>query len=73
MNTDGLTIDSTAPQVSGVKSNQTYTKSKYFTVIEENLDTVKVDGKEVTPVDGQYSLVPKDGTYTIEVTDKAGN
>lgn len=73
INTDGLTIDSTAPQVSGVKSNQTYTKSKYFTVIEENLDTVKVDGKEVTPVDGQYSLVPKDGTYTIEVTDKAGN
>ena len=71
--TDGLTLDSTAPQVSGVESNKTYTKSKSFTVVEDNLATVKVDGQTVEPTNGKYTLVPKDGTYTIEVKDKAGN
>ncbi len=71
--TDGLTCDSIAPQVSGVESNKTYTKSKSFTVVEDNLATVKVDGQTVEPTNGKYTLVPKDGTYTIEVKDKAGN
>ena len=71
--TDGLTLDSIAPQVFGVESNKTYTKSKSFTVVEDNLATVKVDGQTVEPTNGKYTLVPKDGTYTIEVKDKAGN
>ena len=71
--TDGLTLDSTAPQVLGIESNQIYTKSKSFTVVEDNLATVKVDGQTVEPTNGKYTLVPKDGTYTIEVKDKAGN
>ena len=71
--TDGLTCDSIAPQVFGVESNKTYTKSKSFTVVEDNLATVKVDGQTVEPTNGKYTLVPKDGTYTIEVKDKAGN
>ena len=71
--TDGLTCDSTAPQVFGVESNKTYTKSNSFTVVEDNLATVKVDGQTVEPTNGKYTLVPKDGTYTIEVKDKAGN
>ena len=71
--TDGLTLDSTAPQVLGIESNQIYTKSKSFTVVEDNLATVKVDGQTVEPTNGKYTLVPKDGTYTVEVKDKAGN
>ncbi|RGG76870.1 hypothetical protein DWW80_15035, partial [Coprobacillus sp. AF17-17AC] len=71
--TDGLTCDSIAPQVFGVESNKTYTKSKSFTVVEDNLAIVKVDGQTVEPTNGKYTLVPKDGTYTIEVKDKAGN
>ena len=71
--TDGLTLDSTVPQVSGVESNKTYTKSQSFTVVEDNLATVKVDGQTVEPTNGKYTLVPKDGTYTVEVKDKAGN
>ena len=73
VSTDGIVIDTIAPQVSGVKSNQTYTKTQTFTVTDNNLDTVKVDGQTVEPTNGSYTLVPKKGTYTIEVTDKSGN
>lgn len=73
VSTDGIVIDTIAPQVSGVESNQTYTKTQIFTVTDNNLDTVKVDGKTVEPTNGSYTLVPKKGTYTIEVTDKTGN
>ena len=69
VSTDGIVIDTIAPQVSGVENNQTYTKTQTFTVTDNNLDTVKVDDKVVT----SYTLVPKKGTYTIEVTDKTGN
>lgn len=73
VSTDGIVIDTIAPQVSGVESNQTYTKTQTFTVTDNNLDTVKVDGKTVESTNGSYTLVPKKGTYTIEVTDKTGN
>lgn len=69
VSTDGIVIDTIAPQVSGVENNQTYTKTQTFTVTDNNLDTVKVDDKVVT----SCTLVPKKGTYTIEVTDKSGN
>ena len=73
VSTDGIVIDTIAPQVSGVESNQTYTKTQTFTVTDNNLDTVKVDGQTVEPTNGSYTLVPQKGTYTIEVTDKTGN
>ena len=73
VSTDGIVIDTIAPQVSGVKSNQTYTKTQTFTVTDNNLDTVKVDGQTVESTNDSYTLVPKKGTYTIEVTDKTGN
>ena len=73
VSTDGIVIDTIAPQVSGVENNQTYTKTQTFTVTDNNLDTVKVDGKTVESTNGSYTLVPKKGTYTIEVTDKTGN
>lgn len=73
VSTDGIVIDTIAPQVSGVESNQTYTKTQIFTVTDNNLDTVKVDGQTVESTNGSYTLVPKKGTYTIEVTDKIGN
>lgn len=73
VSTDGIVIDTIAPQVSGVENNQTYTKTQTFTVTDNHLDTVKVDGQTVEPTNGSYILVPKKGTYTIEVTDKTGN
>lgn len=73
VSTDGIVIDTIAPQVSGVESNQTYTKTQTFTVTDNNLDTVKADGQTVESTNGSYTLVPKKGTYTIEVTDKSGN
>ena len=73
VSTDGIVIDTIAPQVSGVENNQTYTKTQTFTVTDNNLDTVKVDGQTVESTNGSYTLVPKKGTYTIEVTDKTGN
>ena len=73
VSTDGIVIDTIAPQVSGVESNQTYTKTQTFTVTDNNLDTVKVDGQTDESTNCRYTLVPKKGTYKIEVTDKSGN
>ena len=59
VSTDGIVIDTIAPQVSGVESNQTYTKTQTFTVTDNNLDTVKVDGQTVESTNGSYTLVTK--------------
>lgn len=75
INTDGLTSDNETPQITGIESGKTYTKSKTFTVTDTNLATVKVDGNVVEPNDkGEYTLVPKEGKYEkIEAVDNAGN
>lgn len=67
-------MDTSTPVVTGIESGTTYTKSTEFTLTDDNIATVTINGKEVTlDENGKYTLVPKDGTYTIVVTDKAGN
>ena len=66
--------DITAPVVTGVENDATYTGTVEFTAEDVNLDKVTVDGREVTPDEnGKYTLIPKSGAYTITATDKAGN
>lgn len=74
ISSDGIILDQVKAVVNGVESGHTYTKTQTFTVDEKHLKEVKVDGKAVTPDEnGIYTLIPKEGTYRIEVTDKAGN
>ena len=44
-----------------------------FTVSEEYLDTVTVDGVEVMLTEGSYTILADNVIHTIMVTDKAGN
>lgn len=74
LSSDGMILDATPATITGVTSNGVYTGSTAFTVTDQYLDKVLVDGREVTPDEnGSVTLVPKSGTYRIEATDKAGN
>lgn len=65
--------DITAPTINGLENGKTYTKTQTFTVTEPNLKEVTVDGVAVEAKEGKYTLVPKNGTYTIIAKDLALN
>lgn len=65
--------DITAPAINGLENGKTYTKTQTFTVTEPNLKEVTVDGVAVEAKEGKYTLVPKNGTYTIIAKDLALN
>ena len=67
-------LDNTAPVVSGIENGRTYCEAQTVTVIEEYIESVKVNGTAVMlDANNQFVLNPADGTQTIVVTDKAGN
>ena len=72
LGSDGITIDNVSPAILGIDYGMTYCISKDFTVHEENLDTVKVNGTVIYPDGGKYNLTGS-GEKNIVVTDKAGN
>ena len=65
--------DITAPTINVLENGKTYTKTQTFTVTEPNLKEVTVDGVAVEAKEGKYTLVPKNGTYTIIAKDLALN
>ena len=73
INTDGLVLDSIAPVISGIENGKTYCEAQSFTVTEENLNQVTVNGTAVSAVNGTYTVSPEKGEQTVVVTDKAGN
>lgn len=74
INSEGIVLDSVVPVISGVENGRTYCSAQTFTVTEDYVDSVTVNGKEVTlDTNNQYTLKPAEGTQTIVVTDKAGN
>ncbi len=74
INTDGIVLDATVPVISGIENGKTYCAAQTVTITEEYIDTVTVNGKEVTlDSNNQFILNPSEGTQTIVVTDKAGN
>ena len=44
-----------------------------FTVKDDNLDTVTIDGKKVKSQKGQYAIQPDNAVHKIVATDLAGN
>lgn len=74
LSSDGIVLDATPARITGIESGKAYTKSRTMKVTDKYLASVSVDGKEVTlDKDGNYTLIPKDDTYKIAATDKAGN
>ena len=72
--------DITAPRIVGVETDGVYTGSVTFTVEDEYLTQVTVDGEPVFEESGAavqtvrtFTLVPKNGTYRIEAFDAGGN
>lgn len=76
-----LRIDADAPEISNVDaSEEYYVDSMEVSFREDNFDSVSVNGENVTATeysDGQYGFAIESGikrmTYTITVTDEAGN
>ena len=71
---DGIVLDGTSPVITGIEDGKTYCEAQTVTVDEKYVDTVTVNGTEVTlDENGSFTLSPADGEQKIVVTDKAGN
>ena len=66
--------DVTIPVITGLENGKTYCSAQTFTVIEENIASVTVNGNPVDLDENNlYTLSPADGKQVIVVTDKDGN
>ena len=74
LRSDRVTLDNVQPVISGIEDGKTYCEAQTVTVDEKYVDTVTVNGTEVTlDENGSFALSPADGGQKIIVTDKAGN
>ena len=71
---DGIVLDGTSPVITGIEDGKTYCEAQTVTITEKYVDTVTVNGTEVTlDENGSFVLSPANGEQRIVVTDKAGN
>ena len=69
--TDGLVIDTATPQINGIKDGGVYYGNVTFTVTDDSIDRITVNGEAVGGK--EITLKPAKGTQEIVITDKAGN
>ena len=71
---DGIVLDGTSPVIIGIEGGKIYCEAQTVTVDEKYVNTITVNGTEVTLDEGgSFTLSPADGEQKIVVTDKAGN
>ena len=71
---DGIVLDGTSPVITGIENGKTYCAAQTVTIDEKYVNTITVNGTEVTlDENGSFVLSPADGEQKIVVTDKAGN
>ena len=71
---DGIVLDGTSPVITGIEDGKIYCAAQPVTIDEKYVDTVTVNGTEVTlDENNSFTLAPADGEQRIVVTDKAGN
>ena len=71
---DGIVLDGTSPVITGIENGKTYCEAQTVTIDEKYMDTVTVNGTEVTlDENGSFTLAPADGGQRIVVTDRVGN
>ena len=74
LRSDRITLDNVLPVIGGIENGKTYCEAQTVTVDEKYVDTVTVNGTEVTlDQNNSFTLSPADGEQRIIVTDKAGN
>ena len=72
ISSDGLILDDVSPLISGVEDNKTYCEKKTVTINDKYINSVKVNGNDVT-LDSNNSFILGYGKHNIIVTDKSGN
>ena len=71
---DGVVLDGTSPVITGIEDGKIYCEAQTVTVDEKYVNTITVNGTEVTlDENNSFTLAPADGEQRIVVTDKAGN
>ena len=71
---DGIVLDGTRPVITGIEDGKIYCEAQTVTVDEKYVNTITVNGTEVTlDENNSFTLAPADGEQRIVVTDKAGN
>ena len=71
---DGIVLDGTSPGITGIEDGKIYCEAQTVTVDEKYVNTITVNGTEVTlDENNSFTLAPADGEQRIVVTDKAGN
>lgn len=74
LRSDRVTVDNVQPVIGGIENGKTYCEAQTVTVDEKYVDTVTVNGTEVTlDENNSFILSPADGEQKIIVTDQAGN
>ena len=74
LRSDRITLDNVLPVIGGIEDGKTYCEAQTVTIDEKYIDTVTVNGTNVTlDENGGFTLSPADGEQRIVVTDKAGN
>ncbi len=74
INSDGLVMDNVVPQIAGLVDGKVYCLNVRFTVSENYLGHVTIDGVTVSPdSNGIYTIGAKTGVQTVTAYDKAGN
>ena len=74
LRSDRVTVDNVQPVIGGIENGKTYCEAQTVTIDEKYLDTVTINGTEVTlDENGSFVLSAADGEQKIVATDKAGN
>ena len=74
LRSDSVTVDNVQPVIGGIENGKTYCEAQTVTIDEKYVNTVTVNGTEVTlDENGSFILSAADGEQKIVVTDKAGN
>ena len=74
LRSDRVTLDNVQPVITGIEDGKIYCEAQTVTVDEKYVDTVTVNGTDVTlDENNSFTIAPADGEQRIVVTDKAGN
>ena len=74
LRSDRVTVDNVQPVIGGIENGKTYCEAQTVTIDEKYVDTVTVNGTEITlDENGSFILSAADGEQRIIVTDRAGN
>ena len=74
LRSDRVTLDNVQPVIGGIENGKIYCEAQTVTVDEKYVNTITVNGTEVTlDENNSFTLARADGEQRIVVTDKAGN